>query len=77
MAEDHQTKNALSISQHNAAILLHEKDAQKQFKSIIEDLLNNTEKQKQLGTAILALAKPNATKDIADQIEKLISHTHR
>jgi len=77
VAEDHQTKNALSISQHNAAILLHEKDAQKQFKSIIEDLLNNTEKQKQLATAILALAKPNATKDIADQIEKLISHTHK
>ena len=74
VAEDHQTKNALSISQNNAAILLHEKDAQEQFQTIIEDLLTDTEKQKQLGAAILALAKPNATKDIVDQIEKLIHH---
>ena len=74
VAEDHQTKNALSISQNNAAILLHEKDAQEQFQTIIDDLLTDTKKQKQLGAAILALAKPDATKDIVDQIEKLIHH---
>ena len=74
VAEDHQTKNALSISQNNAAILLHEKDAPGQFETIIGDLLNDVKRQKQLGAAILALAKPNATKDIVDQIEKLIQH---
>jgi len=74
VAEDHQTKNALSISQNNAAILLHEKHAQGQFETIIDDLLNDLTRQKQLGAAILALAKPNATKDIVDQIEKLIQH---
>ena len=74
VAEDHQTKNALSISQNNAAILLHEKDAKGQFETIIDNLLNDVKRQKQLGAAILALAKPNATKDIVDQIEKLIQH---
>jgi UDP-N-acetylglucosamine--N-acetylmuramyl-(pentapeptide) pyrophosphoryl-undecaprenol N-acetylglucosamine transferase len=74
VAEDHQTKNALSISQNNAAILLHEKHAQGQFETIIDDLLNDLTRQKELGAAILALAKPNATKDIVDQIEKLIQH---
>ena len=74
VAEDHQTKNALSISQNNAAILLHEKHALGQFETIIDDLLNDLARQKELGAAILALAKPNATKDIVDQIEKLIQH---
>ena len=74
VAEDHQTKNALSISQKNAAILLHEKDALGQFETIMDDLLGDSQKQNQLGAAILALAKPKATKDIVDQIEKLIHH---
>ena len=74
VAEDHQTKNALSISQKNAAILLHEKDALGQFEAIMDDLLGDSQKQNQLGAAILALAKPQATKDIVDQIEKLIHH---
>ena len=74
VAEDHQTKNALSISQKNAAILLHEKDALGQFETIMDDLLGDSQKQTQFGAAILALAKPKATKDIVDQIEKLIHH---
>ena len=40
----------------------------------MDDLLGDSQKQNQLGAAILALAKPKATKDIVDQIEKLIHH---
>ena len=60
-----------SLKKH-AAILLHEKDALGQFETIMSDLLGDSQKQQQLGTAILALAKPRATKDIVDQIENLI-----
>lgn len=72
VSEDHQTKNALSISGKGAAILLREKDADTEFEKTIFELLNTTEKQKQLSENIKKLAKPNATKDIVDEVEKLI-----
>jgi UDP-N-acetylglucosamine--N-acetylmuramyl-(pentapeptide) pyrophosphoryl-undecaprenol N-acetylglucosamine transferase len=72
VAEDHQTKNALSISQENAAILLKEEDASAQFEGILDALIQDQVRQRELGAAILALAKPNATKEIVDEIEKLI-----
>ena len=72
VAEDHQTKNALSISQKNAAILLREKDAQEQFKDVLEKLLKDDVRQQELSTQISALAKPNATQEIVNEIEKLI-----
>lgn len=72
VAEDHQTKNALSISEKNAAILIKEKDLGETFKEVFGGLISSSEKQKQLSENILKLAKPNATKDIVDQIEKLL-----
>lgn len=71
VSEDHQTKNALSISQKNAAVLLKEKDVA-QFKNVLDSLMCDEVKQQELGAHILALAKPNATKEIVDEIEKLI-----
>jgi hypothetical protein len=35
-------------------------------------LIQDQVRQRELGAAILALAKPNATKEIVDEIEKLI-----
>ena len=72
VSEDHQTKNALSISDKGAAILLREKDADTKFEKTVLELLTATEKQKQLSENIKKLAKPNATKDIVDEVEKLI-----
>ena len=72
VAEDHQTKNATAISIKNAAILLNESDADDNFTRIITELLNSEEKQRTLSENIKLLAKPNATKDIVDQIEKII-----
>jgi UDP-N-acetylglucosamine--N-acetylmuramyl-(pentapeptide) pyrophosphoryl-undecaprenol N-acetylglucosamine transferase len=42
------------------------------FLTIINNLLNDKELQKQLSENMLQLAKPNATKDIVDEIVKLI-----
>ena len=72
VAEDHQTKNAKSISDKNAAILIREKDLDAEFKSKFSELISNKEKQETLSKNIEALALSNATNDIVDEIEKLL-----
>ena len=72
VAEDHQTKNALSISEKDAAILLREKDADENFEPLLKSLLDDEERQQKLSENIKNLAKPNATNHIVDEIEKLL-----
>ncbi len=72
VAEDHQTKNALAISEKNAAILIKESDLDFSFKNEFLALIASEEKQKTLSENIKKLAKPNATKNIVEEIEKLM-----
>jgi UDP-N-acetylglucosamine--N-acetylmuramyl-(pentapeptide) pyrophosphoryl-undecaprenol N-acetylglucosamine transferase len=72
VAEDHQTKNALSLVGHNAAVMMREKDLDKKFKSEFESVFTSEEKQKKLSRNIKELALPNATNDICDAVEKLL-----
>ncbi len=74
VAEDHQTKNANAIVSKNAAILIKETDLETDFKNKFSELINSKEKQKQLGVNIKKLALVNATKDIVDEVEKLLKH---
>jgi len=73
VAEDHQTKNALSIVEKDAAILLKEEDLEVDFENKFKQLMASSEKQEKLGTNIKQLALVNATKQIADEVEKLLS----
>ena len=73
VAEDHQTKNAQAVSENNAAILLKENQLEDHFERNFSALLSSEEKQKELSENIKKMAKPNATKDIVGEIEKLIS----
>ncbi len=72
VAEDHQTKNAASIAEKDAAILLKEADLEAHFQIEFANLLADTNRQKELSKNIKALAKPNATNAIVNEIEKLI-----
>ncbi len=72
VAEDHQTKNALAISEKNAALLIKESELDAKFEKEFSALLVSEEKQKTLSENIKKLAKPNATKDIVEEIEKLL-----
>lgn len=72
VAEDHQTKNAKAIADKNAAILIKESDLDNQFDKQLSELLASPEKQKSLSKNITKLALVNATKDIADEVEKLL-----
>jgi len=72
VAEDHQTKNAKAIVDKNGAILLKESELDPQFETVFQHLISNEEQQKQLSANIKQLALPNATKQIVDEIVKLI-----
>jgi UDP-N-acetylglucosamine--N-acetylmuramyl-(pentapeptide) pyrophosphoryl-undecaprenol N-acetylglucosamine transferase len=72
VAEDHQTKNALAVSEKQAAILIKEQDLEHQFSNRFTELLNSASLREQLSNNIKALAMPNATMEIVNQIEKLL-----
>ena len=72
VAEDHQTKNAQAIADEKAAILIKETELKDNFQKIFLEIFNDKEKRKILSENIKALAKPNATKQIVDEIIKNI-----
>lgn len=72
VAEDHQTKNAQAIVDKHGAILLKENELDAQFETVFEALLNDKGKQESLSENIQNLALPDATKQIADEIVKLV-----
>jgi len=71
VAEDHQTKNALAITQEEAALMIKENDL-KDFMKILEGLIKSEAKQNLLKINIKKMALPNATSQIVDEIEKII-----
>ena len=72
VAEDHQTKNAKAIVDKKGAILLKENELDSTFETTFSDLISNEKWQNEISKNIKSLAKPNATKDIVEEIIKLI-----
>ncbi|RKS15209.1 undecaprenyldiphospho-muramoylpentapeptide beta-N-acetylglucosaminyltransferase [Flavobacterium sp. 120] len=72
VAEDHQTKNAQAIVDKKGALILKESELESQFSLVFEVLLKDQGKQNQLSENIKLLAMPEATKQIVDEIVKLI-----
>jgi UDP-N-acetylglucosamine--N-acetylmuramyl-(pentapeptide) pyrophosphoryl-undecaprenol N-acetylglucosamine transferase len=72
VAEDHQTKNARAIVEKEGAILLKESDLELEFSSVFESLLKDERRKMMLSQNIKRLALPMATKQITDEIIKLI-----
>lgn len=72
VAEDHQTKNAMSLVNKNAAVLVKDSEAKTKLISTVFELLKNEKQLAELSTNISALAKPNAANDIAFEVLKLI-----
>ncbi len=73
VAEDHQTKNALAVTDREAAILIRENELDATFESKFSELISSEEHQKVLSENITKMAKPNATNDIVEEIEKLMN----
>ena len=72
VAEDHQSKNALSLVNNKAALMIEEKNMNKDFKNSFSELINDKELQNELSRNIKKQAKINATRDIVNEIEKLL-----
>ncbi len=71
VAEDHQTKNAKSIVDKNAALMVSEKNIEN-FENVFLSVIKDDTKQKDLSLKMKSLAQPNATNAIVNEIEKLI-----
>ena len=71
VAEDHQTKNAQAVVDEKAALMLKENELDN-FKDLVENLLKDDALKIELSTNIKKLALPNATKDIVNEIVKLL-----
>jgi UDP-N-acetylglucosamine--N-acetylmuramyl-(pentapeptide) pyrophosphoryl-undecaprenol N-acetylglucosamine transferase len=71
VAEDHQTKNALSLVQKNAAILVKDSEASEKMLEEALFILNNTSLAFGMAERIRTLARPNAANDIAEEAIQL------
>ncbi len=70
VAEDHQTKNAMALVTKNAAILVKDSEANEKMIQEALRILNDAALMQSLSNNIVVLGKPNAAKDIAEQIIK-------
>jgi len=72
VSEDHQTKNALSLVERGAAILVTDKEVESSLREKIETLLNDVEGRDKMQVALRSAARPHASIEIVDVIEKLL-----
>ena len=73
VSEDHQTKNAMALVGNDSALLVSDIDCRQKLIPLLYALVEDEEKKTKLSQNIIALAKPNATKDIVDACETLIN----
>ena len=71
VAEDHQTKNAMALVNKNAAILVKDIEAKNHLIAKAIELIGSENKLKELSEAIAKMGKPNASKMIVDELEKI------
>lgn len=69
--DDHQTKNALALVERNAALLVSDQAARQDLVTAALNLLADPARRQQLQTAIRTLAKPDAAREIAEEVQKL------
>lgn len=72
VAEDHQTKNAMALVEKDAAMMISDKDARTKLVDEALKLLFDEHRARKLSENIAGLARPSATEDIVNVIEKLI-----
>jgi len=71
-AEDHQTKNAEALVRKNAAFMIKDSEANEKLVPVVLALLKDEQKQNEMSKNIKRLAKPNATREIVDEIFSIL-----
>lgn len=74
VAEDHQTKNARNLLNHNAAWMVSDQKARENLVDYATKLLNDEKEQEILSKNIAEFARPNATGDICKEVFNLIEN---
>jgi len=72
VAEDHQTKNAMSLVENQAALLIKDADSKEQLLKETYRLLADKQRLISLSENIKKLGRPNAAKDIVDVIIEVV-----
>lgn len=73
VAEDHQTKNAMALTQKDAAVLVTDMDARGKLIDTIIGLMGDKEQLEQMRRNIEKLAVRDSDERIADEVVKIIS----
>ena len=73
VAEDHQTKNAMALVKHDAAIMVTDADASSQLVDTMLDTVVDTEKTALLGSNVEKMALRDAAEHIVDEVERIIN----
>ncbi len=71
VAEDHQTKNAMALVQHEAALMIADHDAEEHLLAEALTLLDDAQKMRVLSQNLKKMARPEASRDIVSEILKL------
>ena len=71
-AENHQLKNARALENKNATIVIEDSVAENTLANTAINLLNNSQKQIGLSQNLKVFAKPNSTRNIANEIIQLV-----
>jgi UDP-N-acetylglucosamine--N-acetylmuramyl-(pentapeptide) pyrophosphoryl-undecaprenol N-acetylglucosamine transferase len=74
VAEDHQTKNAMALVTHHAAVLVKDADSKKELVAVALELIQNEEKKQKLENNIAKLAFADSAMVIANEIMNLINN---
>ncbi|MBT8220367.1 MAG: undecaprenyldiphospho-muramoylpentapeptide beta-N-acetylglucosaminyltransferase [Bacteroidia bacterium] len=77
VAEDHQTKNANSIADHDGALVIRDSEAKAILLMTALDLLKDEKRCHELGQSIKALGKPNATAAIVEVAMEIMNRTSK
>jgi UDP-N-acetylglucosamine--N-acetylmuramyl-(pentapeptide) pyrophosphoryl-undecaprenol N-acetylglucosamine transferase len=67
-AEDHQTKNAMNLVEKNAARMVKDSEMQEKFWNTLSEICENENVRKEMSDNLNYFAKPNAAKEIVDEI---------
>jgi len=72
VSEDHQTKNAMALVEKDAALMVHDDEIDEKLFPLAFQIVADNAKCETFSEKIKELARPDATKTIVDEVEKLL-----
>ena len=77
VAEDHQTKNALALVNHNAAMMVKDVDCAETLVDSMLDLVKKEDRLKELSVNVKKMALPDSAKKIVDKVIEIIESKNK